>query len=235
MVVTFLSCTWETAIWQERTALPSTCTVQAPHRPEPHPNFVPVSFRCSRNTHNSGVSGSAVTLTALSLTVKAIVMLSSRSLANSLCGAAGAIACQAVMVSLKPAVLPGGPPLCPVVSHYRPPASTLALPGMGVSPRDILGASFAGSAKCASSYGAGTGGTAVRNQEYAPRAGAPDGTSGIAAPACGTDGTGGGSGGARSRGSFCRLHNPRAGRCTWPRCCRLCRQQRFDGILCRCG
>src|SRR5947209_15547325 len=74
MVVTFLPCTCETAIWHERVALPSTCTVHVPHRPEPQPNFVPVSLRCSRSTHSSGVSGSAATLTALSLTVNAIVM-----------------------------------------------------------------------------------------------------------------------------------------------------------------
>ena len=59
------------AIWQERTALPSIWTVQAPHRPEPQPNLVPVSFRCSRTTHSSGVSGSASTVTALLLIVNA--------------------------------------------------------------------------------------------------------------------------------------------------------------------
>src|SRR5689334_7559645 len=71
MVVTFLPLTRSIGTWQERTALPSTWTVQAPHRPEPQPNLVPVRFRCSRTTHRSGVSGSASTLTALLLIVNA--------------------------------------------------------------------------------------------------------------------------------------------------------------------
>ena len=37
--------------------MPSICTVQAPHRPAPQPNFVPVSLRCSRTTQSSGVFG----------------------------------------------------------------------------------------------------------------------------------------------------------------------------------
>src|SRR5215510_1817571 len=82
MVVTLRPATFETEIWHERTALPSTCTVQAPHRPEPQPNFVPVSFRCSRSTHSSGVSGSAATLTAVPLTVNPIAM---RSLPGEQC------------------------------------------------------------------------------------------------------------------------------------------------------
>ena len=46
----------ETAVWQERTASPLRWTVHAPHKPAPQPNFVPVICRCSRMTHNSGVS-----------------------------------------------------------------------------------------------------------------------------------------------------------------------------------
>ena len=42
----------------ERTALPSTCTVQAPHSPTPQPNLVPVSASSSRRYHISGISGS---------------------------------------------------------------------------------------------------------------------------------------------------------------------------------
>src|SRR6185369_15906114 len=69
MVVTFLPAASDMLVWQERTALPSTCTVQAPHRPDPQPNLVPVSFRCSRTTHSSGVSGSTSTLAAFPLIV----------------------------------------------------------------------------------------------------------------------------------------------------------------------
>src|SRR6266567_9035321 len=65
MVVTFLPATCDTGVEQERIGLPSTCTVQAPHNPAPHPNFVPVSCRLSRRTQSRGVSGE--TLTRLSL------------------------------------------------------------------------------------------------------------------------------------------------------------------------
>ena len=71
MVVTFLPATSDIVVWQERTALPSTWTVQAPHRPEPQPNLVPVSLRCSRTTQSSGVSASTSTLCAVPLTVNA--------------------------------------------------------------------------------------------------------------------------------------------------------------------
>src|ERR1700724_2094373 len=50
------------------------CTVQAPHCAMPHPNFVPVSFKCSRITQSNGVSASAVTSIDFPLTVS-IVML----------------------------------------------------------------------------------------------------------------------------------------------------------------
>src|SRR5215210_4159151 len=64
----------EAEVWQERTALPSICTVQAPHRPEPQPYLVPVSLTCSRMTQSSGVWGSASALAGLPLIVKAIVI-----------------------------------------------------------------------------------------------------------------------------------------------------------------
>src|SRR5262245_48080268 len=69
MVVTFLPATSLRPVWQERTALPSTWTVQDPHSPEPQPNLVPVNFRCSRTTQSSGVSASASTRSALPLIV----------------------------------------------------------------------------------------------------------------------------------------------------------------------
>ena len=45
-------------VWHERTAWPSTCTVQAPQKPPPHPNLVPVRPRSSRRYQSSGMSGS---------------------------------------------------------------------------------------------------------------------------------------------------------------------------------
>jgi hypothetical protein len=49
--------------------------VQAPHRPEPQPNFVPVSFNCSRTTQSKGVSGSASTLDVLPLIVNVVAAI----------------------------------------------------------------------------------------------------------------------------------------------------------------
>jgi hypothetical protein len=45
----------------ERTALPSICTVQAPHCAMPHPNFVPVRPSKSPTTHSKGMSSGAST------------------------------------------------------------------------------------------------------------------------------------------------------------------------------
>src|SRR5262245_49985393 len=61
MVVTFLPTASPTVVWQERTASPLRCTVQAPQRPAPQPNFVPVICNCSRMAHSSGVSFAAST------------------------------------------------------------------------------------------------------------------------------------------------------------------------------
>src|SRR5258705_1619070 len=61
MVVIFLPTASLTEVWQDRTASPLTWTVQAPHRPAPHPNFVPVICNCSRMTQSSGVSLDAST------------------------------------------------------------------------------------------------------------------------------------------------------------------------------
>src|SRR5262249_1885343 len=59
MVVTFLPPTIDIWVWQDLTALPSIWTVQAPHRPEPQPYLVPVSFRCSRTTQTGPWQGRA--------------------------------------------------------------------------------------------------------------------------------------------------------------------------------
>src|SRR3974390_3081395 len=70
MVVTALLATCDTWVWHENARLPSMCTMQAPHRPVPQPNFVPVSLSSSRITHNSGVLGGASECAALPLTLK---------------------------------------------------------------------------------------------------------------------------------------------------------------------
>ena len=76
-MVTDLPAISETCVWQENARLPSMCTMQAPHRPVPQPNLVPVSLRPSRITHNSGVSGGASVDAALPFTVKFVAIASS--------------------------------------------------------------------------------------------------------------------------------------------------------------
>lgn len=67
MVWIRLPTTAEAGVTHERTACPSTRTVQAPHAATPQPNLVPVIFNTSRSTHNRGMAGSASTVTALPL------------------------------------------------------------------------------------------------------------------------------------------------------------------------
>src|SRR5262245_11565083 len=55
------------------------CTIQAPHRPVPQPNLVPVSFNPSRITHNNGVAGGASVDAARPFTLKLVAILSSLS------------------------------------------------------------------------------------------------------------------------------------------------------------
>src|SRR6202012_410152 len=61
MVVIFLPTASLSAVWQDLTASPLIWTVQAPQRPAPQPNLVPVICNCSRMTQRSGVSFAAST------------------------------------------------------------------------------------------------------------------------------------------------------------------------------
>jgi hypothetical protein len=54
MVTTARAPTSATGTWQDRTAMPPRCTVQAPQNPSPQPNFVPVRPSSSRSTQSSG-------------------------------------------------------------------------------------------------------------------------------------------------------------------------------------
>src|SRR6516164_7682774 len=56
IVVTARLPTAPTGSRQDRTGLPSICTVQAPHCAMPQPNLVPVIPSTSRSTQSSGVS-----------------------------------------------------------------------------------------------------------------------------------------------------------------------------------
>src|SRR6202012_5288648 len=59
MVVIVRSRIAPTGSMQERTGLPSICTVQAPHCAMPQPNLVPVMPSRSRKTQSSGMSAGA--------------------------------------------------------------------------------------------------------------------------------------------------------------------------------
>ncbi len=58
MVVIFLPATALIGVRHARVAAPSMCTVQAPHRAMPHPNFVPVIWSTSRRYQSRGICGS---------------------------------------------------------------------------------------------------------------------------------------------------------------------------------
>src|SRR5262245_5107759 len=75
IVVTDLPAISDIWVWHENARLPSICTMQAPHRPVPQPNLVPVSLRSSRITHNNGVVGGASVDAALPFTVKLMAMV----------------------------------------------------------------------------------------------------------------------------------------------------------------
>src|SRR2546421_6121699 len=76
-VVIFVSTTARAGVTQERTALPSTRTVQAPHCAMPQPNLAALSSKSLRRTYSNGVSGAAATVRRrpLTLSVTAISFL----------------------------------------------------------------------------------------------------------------------------------------------------------------
>jgi hypothetical protein len=80
-VVTDLPATDETGVMQERTGIPSRCTVHAPQSEAPHPYFVPVRFRVSRKVHNKLASDAVSTCTDFPLSLK-LVFISEVNLLN---------------------------------------------------------------------------------------------------------------------------------------------------------
>jgi len=79
MVVTCLPAAVPKGITHERTALPSTCTVQAPHNAMPQPNLVPCNPAISRMAHSSGMDGSASSVVEMPLSTKVVDMKSLRN------------------------------------------------------------------------------------------------------------------------------------------------------------
>src|SRR5262245_48196702 len=126
MVVTDLPATSLMLVWQERIALPSMWTVQAPHKPEPQPNLVPVSLRCSRTTQSSGVLASTSTFAAVPLTVNATAMaFPPRRI--------GPHAASRVRTKCRDRWRPGAgpPPMLVVLTHYTGLAGDRAAPRCG--------------------------------------------------------------------------------------------------------
>src|ERR1700720_2043567 len=68
IVVIWPFATLETGATQERTGLPSTSTVHAPHCASPQPNLGPVSWRSLPSIQRGGVSGSTATVLPSPLT-----------------------------------------------------------------------------------------------------------------------------------------------------------------------
>src|SRR5262249_92314 len=84
-MVTTLPFTVAACSRHERTALPSSSTVHAPHWPTPQPYFVPVIPRRLRRTESSGSSSAASTLCSLPLISRVMVgMMSPGPRAESL-------------------------------------------------------------------------------------------------------------------------------------------------------
>src|SRR5213595_3332712 len=77
IVLTLAPATDSTVVMHERVAAPFTCTVQAPHRPRPQPNFAPVMPSTSRSTHKTGVSPSTSTdrFTPLTFSIGLLLVL----------------------------------------------------------------------------------------------------------------------------------------------------------------
>ena len=73
MVVTFEPEACPASMVQDFTALPSTCTTQAPHWLVSQPTWVPVRSRFSRRKWTSSVRSSTSTETALPFTVNLTV------------------------------------------------------------------------------------------------------------------------------------------------------------------
>src|SRR5260221_12344166 len=75
MVATFAPSICHTNTVQDLTALPFTCTTQAPHWDVSQPTCVPVSRRFSRRNCTRSVRGSTSPVTALPFTVSATAVM----------------------------------------------------------------------------------------------------------------------------------------------------------------
>src|SRR6059058_5523940 len=76
MVLTSWPSAITASVVQDFTALPSTCTTQAPHCEVSQPTWVPVRRRFSRRNCTSSVRGSTFALTGLPFTIIEILAIS---------------------------------------------------------------------------------------------------------------------------------------------------------------
>src|SRR5712691_553358 len=83
MVVIALPTAVAAGVTQDRRGAPSACTVQAPHRAIPQPNFVPVKPTRSRKTQSSGMSGEPFTSRATPLMVSFMDAILGQETANA--------------------------------------------------------------------------------------------------------------------------------------------------------
>src|SRR2546427_2988457 len=74
MVVIFFPAAAATGVTHERIGCPSRCTVHAPQRAMPQPNFVPVKPTTSRSTHRMGMSVGTSTVWSLPLMLRVIMV-----------------------------------------------------------------------------------------------------------------------------------------------------------------
>src|SRR5580692_3356209 len=75
MVVIFAAATALSEVMQDLVARPSTCTVQAPQKPIPQPNLVPVRPSSSRITQSNGASSGLCTETARPLRLNVVMVV----------------------------------------------------------------------------------------------------------------------------------------------------------------
>lgn len=72
MVVIERLATIDNGVVHDRTAIPSMCTVQAPHKAAPHPYLVPVNSKSSLNVHSRVASDGVSTCTVFPFSLKVV-------------------------------------------------------------------------------------------------------------------------------------------------------------------
>src|SRR5262249_46649098 len=141
MVVTLAPSTCQAKTVQDFTALPSTCTTQAPHCEVSQPTWVPVSRRCSRRYCTRSVRGSTSPVTALPFTVRATAVMGFLLELGQTPRFSHRPVIPAADRGKIPSILPGLSVLNKFNSEPRPRGRSTALPTagrQGAGPRPLL-------------------------------------------------------------------------------------------------